>query len=749
MGYIPTTSASDPAAPDLSIVWQFFGSIPQAYKGILEPAFEHVVLAPNDRLIQQGEVGDSLYIVLKGELRVIDEELDEANRFLTSKEPGEGVGEIALLTGERRTASVDAVMETELVSLSRQQLDRVTEDTPEAGQIILEAIRQRVHQSRLNHVLIMTNLFKDLAEAVLQDIQAELELLTVASGDTIMEVGDPGDALYIVIGGRLRVVSQKIDEERPYYIDTQRGQTVGEIGLITGKKRIATVFALRDSLLAKLSQDSFKRLLQKHPEAMLAQFAGPIIERLRNQLTGDQPTTGGVTTFTIIPTDKTVPLAEFVTKFSEGLRRIGSFIHLNSERCDRYLSTTDIAYLTEGDPKNDRFVFWLNEQEASHDYVIYEADYEPTVWTRRCIRQADLVIIVGKAQASPELCEVETSLLTDAVNQQIIQCLVLLHDENTKLPHNTAKWLAPRNVRNHYHLRLNKKADFMRISRLLTGQGVGLVLSGGGARTLAHIGVIRALVERGIPIDAIGGVSGGAIVAGLWAMELNIDKVVAKSQRAIDRIDYTIPLHALTKGKNWTQAMAALFGKMPIEDVWTSFFCVSANLTQAKLMVHESGSIMHAVRASTAIPGILPPVFHEGDILVDGGLINNLPTDIMKARPDIGHVIAIDVGTADKTKKVAPFDYSISGWASLRKRLNPWSTKPDFPSIGDVLLRSISITNAQTASITKRIVNLYLEPPVQEFGLMDFVKINRLVDIGYHYALEQIKTGKIEVTEDA
>ncbi|MCP4185597.1 MAG: hypothetical protein GY761_20210, partial [Hyphomicrobiales bacterium] len=467
-----------------------------------------------------------------------------------------------------------------------------------------------------------------------------------------------------------------------------------EIGLITGKKRTATVFALRDSLLAKLSRDSFGRLLHKHSEAILAQFAGPIIERLQNQLTGNTPRTGAVTTIAIIPVDKAVPLAEFATKFSDALSKLGSTMHLNSVQCSDYLGTENIAYLADDDPKNGRFVFWLNEQEASHDHVVYEADYEPTAWTRRCIRQADLLLIVGNANQSPALCEIETTLLTHTDNQQIIKCLVLLHDNHTQLPQNTAQWLAPRHVRNHYHINLQKNDDIMRIGRLLTGKGVGLVLSGGGARTLAHIGVIRALVEAGVPIDAIGGVSGGAIIAGLWAMGLDIEKLTEKGRNVIDRVDYTFPLHALTSGKNWTKAMGNLFGNLCIEDLWTSSFYISSNLSQAKLKIHDSDSLMHAVRASTAIPGILPPVFDDGDILVDGGLINNLPTDIMRARPDIGHVIAIDAESADRTKRIVPFDYTISGWKSLWKRINPWASNPEFPAIGEIMLRSISITNA-------------------------------------------------------
>lgn len=736
------TPAAQPERSELSIPWHFFGPIPDQYKQVLAPAFTLIQLAPNERLIQQGEWGDTLYIVLEGQLRVIDEELDEAENILTFKGPGEGVGEISLLTRERRTASVDAVAASRLVSLARENLDTVAAATPEASQLIYQAIHRRVQQSRLNHILIKANIFKELDKPIWQDIQAELELITVASGETLMDVGDPSDALFIVMGGCLRVVSQTTDKDKPYHVDIYRGQTVGEIGLITGEKRTARVFALRDTLLAKLSQEAFKRLLQKHPEVILSRFAGPIIDRLRAQVAGQTPGKGAVTTICVIPSDSSVPLAHFTTRLTQALSQLGSTGHLNSERCDQLSGTPGIAYLADDDLKNSRFVFWLNEQEAAHDYVIYEADYQPTAWTRRCVRQADLVLIVANANGSPALTPIETTLLAHTENQQSIQCLVLLHGEESDLPQNTIAWLAPRSLRHHYHVRLSRLADFRRLARLLTRQGVGLVLSGGGARAMAHIGVIRALVEKGIPIDAVGGTSGGALFAGLYAMGLDYETMMTKTAKAIGRIDYTLPLHALTTGENFTQALRYLFGAVQIEDLWTTYFCVSANLTQAALMKHESGSLFHAARASTAIPGILPPVFQEGHILADGGLINNFPTDLMKARPDIGPIIAVDVSRADPGNNLKPFGYTISGWQSLWQRLNPWSNNPEFPSIGEVMMRSLSITNAQTASVTKHLVDFYLEPPVQSFGLLDFDQLGRLADIGYQYALETVNHGQ-------
>ncbi len=722
-----------------SLARKFLGSECEGCWEILEPAFDRVQIRQGERLINQGESGDTVFIVIEGHLRVVDEQND---RVLDDKEPGDGVGEISLLTGERRTASVDAETDSKLLSLSRQKLHEIRERHPEAGQVLMEALIERIHKSRLNHVLVLSEVFKGFSEELLREMQGELELITIPSGAIIMEVGDEPDALYMVIGGRLRVVSPRVEGEKRYQVDIRRGQSVGETGLITGEKRNATVFALRDTLLARLSRASFKKLLQKYPEEMLSQFATPILDRLRHQLSVGFVKTSAVTTITIIPVDREVPLAEFAAGLTEGLSQLGSIMLLDSEQCAVQLGTANIAYLADDDPVNDRFVFWLNQQEANHDFVVYQADYELSRWTERCIRQADMVLILGNADSSPAPCVIESRLHREEVIQATIQCLVLIHNEGTVLPQGTDQWLSPRKLRSHYHMRRGNTADFRRISRLITGQGNGLVLSGGGARALAHIGVIQALEERGIPIDAIGAVSGGAIVAGLWAMGLETREIIRRCIQANDRIDYTFPFHALTSGRNWTNSMRLLFGELLIEDLWRRFFCVSASLSKAALVTHQAGSLAHAVRASTAIPGILPPVYHQGDILVDGGLLNNLPADLMRAHPDIGTVIAVDVGMGDSSKEVSPFDYHVSGWKSLWGRLAPWGADPAMPPISETLLRSISISSASAAQITRRVVDLYLNPPVESFGLMDFNKIEELAGIGYDYAVKEIAAWK-------
>jgi predicted acylesterase/phospholipase RssA/CRP-like cAMP-binding protein len=720
---------------------RFFGDVPQTTLQLLAPHLAHIHVSANERLIRQGEQGDRLYVVIRGRLRVTDEKSGEQARTLTFKGPGDGVGEIALLSDESRTASVYAAEDAYLVSLSRHSLEELSDTAPQAVQPIYRAIRHHINQTRLKHALHLAEVFRKLDEAVLDDLQSELEFITIASGETLIHKGDPGDALYIVISGRLRVTLAELGHDGLPYVDIHHGQTVGEISLITGEERTADVYAVRDTLLARLSQTNFNRLLEKYPQELTAHFAGPIIDALRTQLAGGYRQTSTVTTIALVPVNPEVALSDFSTRLTAAVAKLGPAQHLSSERCDSILNSQGLAQSTPSDPGYSRLLLWLNEQEAHFDFVLLEADASPSPWTRRCLHQADLIVLVGNAQGAPELGQIEQTWLAKSNLQHTTTYLVLLHEESTALPHGTTAWLASRVVDMPYHVRLRHHADFNRLARLLCGRGVGLVLSGGGARAFAQVGVIRALVENGIPIDVIGGVSGGALVAALWAMGLDPATIIRRGQAAANRVDYTLPFHALTTGHNWTKSMKTLFGEVLIEDLWLSFFCISTNLSQASLTVHQQGGLMHAVRASTAIPGILTPVAHEGDVLVDGGLINNLPADLMTARPDVGCTLAVDVSAAGRSKVVSDFDYGISGWKSLWHRLNPLATKPDIPSIGEILLGSITFTNAQSANLTRKMVDLYLNPPVQQFGLLDFDEMDSLADIGYQYTQETLAAG--------
>ncbi len=168
--------------------------------------------------------------------------------------------------------------------------------------------------------------------------------------------------------------------------------------------------------------------------------------------------------------------------------------------------------------------------------------------------------------------------------------------------------------------------DLHRLARLVSGNATGLVLGGGGARGFAHLGVWRALGELGVDVDVIGGASIGAPLGAGMALRVAPDAFVPLAVEMFrDLLDYTVPVVSLVKGARITRNITSFFGGLDVRDLWLPFFCVSTNLTRSRLEVHDRLDLATAIRASVAIPGILPPVPFEGDLLVDGGVLNNLP----------------------------------------------------------------------------------------------------------------------------
>jgi NTE family protein len=285
---------------------------------------------------------------------------------------------------------------------------------------------------------------------------------------------------------------------------------------------------------------------------------------------------------------------------------------------------------------------WFNGIEELNDYVVYVADPGSTGWTRQCCRQADVILLLAPAGGEPRPWP--TAILESATARGARVDLALLHDERIETGAAT-RWLQSSPVALHHHI--VDAADLGRLARLLTRRGVGLVLSGGGARGFAHLGVIRALREARVPIDFVGGSSIGSIIAAGVAVGWSDEEMRLRYRRSfVDTNpvnDYTFPFVALTRGRKVSRLLQREYGDVSIEDLRQPFFCVSANLTTGRALEHRDGRVADALRASVAIPGVMPPVYRGDDVLVDGAAINNLPVDLMRAHAP-GMVIGSDVG---------------------------------------------------------------------------------------------------------
>jgi NTE family protein len=280
--------------------------------------------------------------------------------------------------------------------------------------------------------------------------------------------------------------------------------------------------------------------------------------------------------------------------------------------------------------------------------------------------------------------------------------------------------------------------DLARVARLLTGRGVGLVLSGGGARGFAHIGIVKALREGGIPIDLVGGTSMGAIlgagVAQLWSVEELKERFHAAFVRGKPLRDYTLPFVSLVSGRKVSRLLRRDCGDMDIEDLPLTFFCVSSNLTTGHITGHRRGRLWLWLRASVAIPGVLPPVVHKGEVLVDGGTMNNLPVDAMRELGR-GPIIGVDVGadrafTTDSEEIDVPLPWQLMSWLRVRRHR---------PNIFQILWRAGMVnSNAVTAAHREK-TDLLLQPPLAQIDMLNWSGFDRAIASGYEYALQRLE----------
>ena len=368
---------------------------------------------------------------------------------------------------------------------------------------------------------------------------------------------------------------------------------------------------------------------------------------------------------------------------------------ISRSQTDALLGTAGIAQAAEGSPGDLRLRAWLNRQETRVRYMIYVADSGLTNWTRRCIRQADEVISFGVATSAPNLTEVEAEVLRQERSRhaRFRKTLILLHPAGTPGPRDTMRWLNERHVDRHFHIRADNRDDLGRIVRYVSRREIGLVLSGGGSRGFAHAGIIRAIHEAGLPIDVIAGVSIGSIMAAEYAFSDDWERTTPRFKAQLVGIlsDYTLPFVSLVRGRRFDRYLQNLFGDANIEDLRIPYFCVSSNLTRAGIVVHRTGPLWRATRASGSLPGLVPPVVDKGDLLYDGCLLNNLPIDLMREEIQTGVLIAVDVAPPVDLDIRATGLESPSGWRIAWSRINPLTKRIEMPGIVSILQRASTL----------------------------------------------------------
>lgn len=564
--------------------------------------------------------------------------------------------------------------------------------------------QERLHLQEAHGTLLREVLNEELgglnAEAW-QHMRSSVLWKQLPAGEILFHEGDEADAMYVVVSGRLRVTHAEGGQSRVVG-EITRGETVGEMGLLTGRCRSATVQAMRDCVLAGLDSPAFTELARLCPEAIMhvTRIQFERIERA-NRPHGARQLRLSIA---ILPANPHSDAAAFAVRLQE---EIGRHCHVvTARRAAAPVNSTDGPA-----SRKNRLSIWLNELEASAPVLLMPCDRSDATWTQQCLYSADIALILVPAGQQPDLADC-------TIPSGVKRMLVILHPDGAKAPENTATIRKACGAEAHFHLRENLPADFSRLARLLTGRAVGISFAGGGARSFCHLGVLRALQEHGIPLDIATGTSLGAIIAAGVSLDIRLDDLIERfrimAQANPTRRDYLlIPRTSLLSGRKLDRLLPQLLPDTGIEDCWKNFACVSANITNPGPHLHSGGKLLHALRATVSIPGVFPPVaLAGGDLLVDGGVVNNLPADVARDA-GAGRLIACDQGGN--------------------------SNGADKPGAMSIIMRSATLHSRISGRIWKSAADLYFESPVSDISLLEWGRIDLAIKRGYDNAVKMLQ----------
>jgi predicted acylesterase/phospholipase RssA len=266
------------------------------------------------------------------------------------------------------------------------------------------------------------------------------------------------------------------------------------------------------------------------------------------------------------------------------------------------------------------------------------------------------------------------------------------------------------------------------------------VLAGGGAKGFVHIGVLRALHELGIPVDLNGGTSAGGMAALTYAMDLDPTRLAERNKSGwVDRRPdrkYAPPILSFLDHTKWDRIFQDGFGDRELEDLWIPAFSVSCNIDAGCTVVHENGLVWKAVRASSSAPALLAPLLLNGQAHVDGGVVNNLPADVMRARTR-GLVFAVSL--ASRIRQRLPLDSYPSPWQLLARRFLPGWRRLSAHTVPKVMLQLATLGDLTHAEERAALADYVLRPPAGEFSMMNFERLDAIVRVGYEHTLARIR----------
>jgi NTE family protein len=556
--------------------------------------------------------------------------------------------------------------------------------------------------------LARTPLFSDIDPELHEQLAAKSRPRHLAAGQWLLREHEPADAMYVVRAGRVEVV----DEAAGAVIrELGRGDAVGELALLTGSPRSASVRAARAADVIVVERADFEELLHASPALSMAvnRSLGRQLGDTRKPVPTARPRPA---TVALIALDNQVPLPRLAARLRAALQA-----HLSAA----VLGVAEVPTAAASSEPAAVYGPLLDRAEAGHDLVLLASGcaLRPGPWMRFCLQQADRILAVtAGGPVPPEL----------ANHPELQGCDLVVYDA---APGELEGWADALHPAGSYVIRESEfAADIARTARRLAGTSVGIVLSGGGARAFSHIGVLDELTAAGVTVDRVAGVSMGAVIGALFAMghgTEQIDEICLEewvTRRPLR--DYTLPRHSLIRGERFRSMLHRTFGARLIEELPRSFICGSTELRSGRLQIARHGPLWEAISFSICLPVLAPPQIRGREMFIDGSLVDNLPVKAMADMAE-GPIIAVDVKAASDRPETGPAAPA------------PDHRPPRLPSLGETLTRVLLLGSQDTSQAARAYADLVIKPRPEGVGLLEFHQLDTAREAGRAAAREALE----------